>query len=221
MYVPNTANQPGTHRSYRADGSLSTTAPKLVLPQAPSRALLSIVNIGAAVLWVDHGCARATATISGGILTGFTILNAGFGFTRPPIVELRGGGGLFLPALAASAWDGRGQVDQWPTPAGVNTLVTPPVYSRPAKVRAVLTAGAVSSFIIDDAGAGYTNIPDVFIANHPLDPFGCADPSIGGGSGLSLPASTGAYSLKDTFCHTDAVAVFAATATSFYLEYAP
>lgn len=220
MYLLNAAYQSATHRSYRADGALSSTAPKLILPQAISRAFLSIVNIGAAVLWVDHGCARATATISGGAVTGFNILNAGFGFTRPPIVELKGGGG-FPTALAASAWDGRGQIDQWPTPAGVNLLVTPPVYSRPAKARAVLTSGAVTSFIIDDPGAGYTNIPEVFMANDPNDPFGCADPSLNSGSGLSLPATTGTYSLKDTFCHTDAVAVYAATATSYYAEYAP
>lgn len=220
MYLPSTGNQPGTHRSYRADGALSTAAPKLILPQANSRALLTIANIGAAVLWVDHGCARATATISGGLLTGFTILNGGFGFTRPPIVELKGGGSA-TTALAASAWDGRGQIDFWPTPNGVNLLVTPPIYSRPAKAHAVLTSGVVTSFVIDDPGAGYTNIPEVFMTNDPLDPFGCADPSVGSGSGLSLPATTGVYSLKDTFCHTDAVAVFAATATSFYAEYAP
>lgn len=221
MYLMNSCNQSGRHRTYRADGSLSTTSPRLILPEAISRAFLHIANVGAAVLWVDTGCARATATISGGAITGFTILNGGFGFTRPPIIELKGGGGPISTALAASAWDGRGQVDQWATPNGVNLLVTPNTYNRPAKAHAVLTAGVVTSIVIDDPGQGYVNIPDVEMFNDPLDPFGCADPSAGSGSGMSLAATTGSYTFNGTFCTTNAVAVYAATATSYFVEYAP
>lgn len=221
MYLPNSGNQAARHRVYRADGSLSTTAPKLVLPEASSRAFLHIANVGAAVLWVETGCARATATISGGAVTGFTILNGGFGFTRPPKVELKGGGGPISTALSASAWDGRGQVDIWPTPNGMNLLVTPTTYNRPCIAHAVLTSGVVSSIVVDDPGQGYVNIPNVEMFNDPLDPFGCADPSAGSGSGMSLAATTGSYTFNGTFCTTNAVAVYAATATSYFVEYAP
>lgn len=221
MYLPGSGNQPGTHRAYRADGALSTTAPKLILPQATSRTYLRIVNVGSAVMWVENGCARATATISGGVVTGFTILNGGFAFTRPPIVLLKGGGGPVVAAPTAAAWDGRGQIDQWAVPTGANTTVTPATYNQPAQAHAVLTSGVVSSIVIDNPGRGYVNPPEVSLANDPLDPFGCADPSAGSGSGIQLAATGGAYELNGTFCHTNAIAVYAATATSFFVEYAP
>lgn len=221
MYLPNSGNQPGRHRAYRADGSISTTAPKLILPEAVSRAFVSIQNTGTAIIWMEHGCARATATISAGAVTAFTVLNGGFGFSRPPKVTLKGGGGQFRPALAASNWDGRGQIDQWPEPAGANMLSTPITYNHPAQAHAVLTNGVVTSIVIDDPGKGYINPPDVMLANDPLDPYGCADPSAGGGSGVSLFAGGGTYFLNGTFCHTNAIALYAATAASYYLEYAP
>lgn len=224
MHLLNSLYQNGPDRSYRADGALSTTSPKLILPQATSRSFLLFQNTGANPIRLEHGCARATATLTSGVVTGVTILNAGFGFTLPPQVQFKGGG-ILPTALTASAWDGRGQIDNWPTPAGSNLLVTPSVQFRPAKATAVLTAGVVTSFVIGDGGAGYTNIPEVMLTNDPNDPFGCADPSIGGGSGLLVPAPSGvlpgSYLLNGTFCHTDAIAVYAATAASFYLEWAP
>ena len=221
MYLPSSANQSGKHRAYRADGTLSTTSPKLLLPEAISRTFVSIQNTGSAVIWLEHGSARATATISAGVVTAITILNGGFGFTLPPHVEFKGGGGVGPAALAASNWDGRGQIDQWATPGGANTLVTPPTYNHQAKAHCVLTAGVVTSIVIDNGGQGYVNPPELFISNHPLDPFGCADPSVGGGSGVELFTPGGTYYLNGTFCHTNTIAVYAATAASYYLEYAP
>ena len=144
---------------------MASSSPKLILPQALSRTFLSIYNTGGTAIFMEHGCARATANISNGVVTGFNILNAGFGFTLPgALVELKGGGGsgFILPALAGSGWDERGQIDAWPTPSGVNLLVTPPAYARPCKAHAVLTSGAVTSIVIDDGGSGYTNIPQGF-----------------------------------------------------------
>jgi hypothetical protein len=221
MHLLNSLNQNFPDRAYRADGVLANTSPKLILPQAVSRAFLRFQNIGTNPIYLDHGCARATATLTNGVVTGLTILNAGFGLTRPPIVQFKGGGGQYPTPLTASGWDGRGQIDNWPTPSGVNVLVTPPVYSRIAKATAVLTSGAVSSFVISDGGAGYLYPPEVMLTNDPLDPFGCADPSAGGGSGMILNTGN-TYELNGTFCHTDAVAVFAAAGSaSYYLEYAP
>lgn len=221
MNLLNSGYQNGTFRAYRADGTLGTTAPKLILPQAISRSMLSIQNIGTTTMYLDHGGARATATITSGVLTGFTILNGGFGYTAPPQVQLKGGGGPIKTALAASGWDGRGQIDNWPTPSGVNTIAVPPIYFRPAKAYAVLTSGVVTSFVIQDGGAGYANPPEVLMVNDLNDPFGCADPSVNSGSGFILYAA-GSYFLNGTFCHTDAIALYAAGGSASYaVEYAP
>jgi len=221
MHLLNSLYQNGPDRAYRADGTLVNTSPKLVMPQATSRSFISFQNTGTNPIYLEHGCARATATIGGGVVTALTILNAGFGFIKAPAVQFKGGGGQYLAALAASGWDGRGQIDNWPTPAGVNTLVTPPIYSRPAKAVAILTSGVVTSFLIQDGGAGYINPPEVLLTNDPLDPFGSADPSIGGGSGAYV-ASGGTYFLNGTFAHTDTIALYAAAGSAtYYLEYAP
>lgn len=220
MYRPSTALQGAQHPAFRADGSLTAATKQLILPRATSRAHLLIQNTTAAeTIQVDHGSARATATITNGQVSGFTVLNGGFGFTLPPIVTLKGGGGngIFLAALAGSAWDGRGQIDNWPVPAGYNTLATPPIVNRPATAHAVLTSGVVTSIVIDDPGAGYVNAPEVEILNHPNDPFGCADPT---SSGLQL-ASGVIYRLDGTFCHTDPIALYCSANATFYLEYAP
>ena len=220
MHLHNSLNQKGPDRSYRADGSLASTAPRLLLPEATGRSFVSFQNTSGNPMYLEHGCARATATITAGVLTALTILNPGFGFTRAPQVQLKGGGSL-TTALTASLWDGRGQIDTWPTPAGQNLLVTPPVVFRPAKVTAVLAAGVLTSFAISDGGAGYTNPPEVMLTNDPNDPFGCADPSYGSGSGSYIP-SGGTYFLNGTFAHTDAIAIYAAAGSgSYYLEYAP
>ena len=221
MHLLNSLNQNGPDRSYRADGVLGNTSPKLVLPQAVSRAFLTFQNTGTNPMYLEHGCARAVATLTNGAVTSLTILNPGFGFIKPPLVQFKGGGGQFLSPLTASGWDGQGQIDNWPTPAGVNTLVVPPVYSRIARATANLTAGVVTSFSISDGGAGYICPPTVMLTNDPLDPFGCADPSYGGGAGAFI-ASGGTYQFNGTFCHTDAIAVYAAAGSaSYYLEYAP
>lgn len=219
MHLFNSGQQNGTDRAYRADGTLVSTAPRLILPQTNSRAFLSIQNIGANAMFMEHGCARAIATITGGVVTAISILNPGFGFTRPPIVQFKGGG--TITALGASLWDGRGQIDNWQTPQGANLLVTPNTVYRAAKATAVLTAGVVTSFSISDGGAGYTNPPEVLLTNDPLDPFGCADPSYNSGSGVYV-GLYGSYFLNGTFCHTDAIAFYAsAGSASYYLEYAP
>jgi len=218
MYLLSSGNQAGTDRSYRADGSLGNTSPKLILPQAQSRAMLSIQNIGSNQIYLEHGCARATTTLTSGAVTAITILNPGFGFVKPPIVTFKGGGQVNAP-LAASNWDGRGQIDAWAVPNGYNS--TTAVFSRPARAIAVLTSGVVTSFVIEDGGAGYITPPEILLTNDPNDPYGCADPSYNSGSGVVLN-SLGTYFLNGTFCHTDAIALYAASgAATYYCEYAP
>lgn len=219
MYLPNTNSQAGLHRSFRGDGVIaSSLLPQLVLPQALSRTMLTIVNTGASVLWMDHGCARASAVLTADKVTSCTIQNAGFGFTYAPLVSFVGGGN---DVVANSAWNGKGLIGS-DGPAGVNLSTTPPTYFQPAIAHAVLTTGAVTSIVMDFGGAGYVNPPEVILTNDPRDPFGCADPSLNSGSGVLLPISgAGVYKLNGTACWTDALAVFGTADAKFYVDYMP
>lgn len=217
MNLPGSQNQKRLDRMFRFDGSATSTV-KLVVPRAAARSFFTIQNTGATnALWVDFGSARATATLTSGVVTSLTILNGGFGFTVLPTVRLLGGGSnnnQFQSALSASGWDGRGQLDQFPEPEGYNLLVTPNTRNRPANVTAVLTAGVVTSFIINDGGLGYINPPEVIITNHEYDPFGCADASKSSGSGFNLAAGQ-TLTFNGTFCPTDQVSVYSASGTTY------
>ena len=79
---------------YRADGSVTTggTA-QLILPRAAPRSSIIIQNTSTSdTLYLEFGCARATATLTNGAVTSITVTNAGFGFTYPPSVHFLGGG---------------------------------------------------------------------------------------------------------------------------------
>lgn len=225
MYFPNTQHQGGLHRAFRADGTLaSSSLPQLILPVADSRASLYVQNVSAAAMWLEHGCATAYATISGGAVSAVTVVNGGFGYTVPPVVSLEGGGGNFVTCPTASAWLGYGEYGS-PAPNGLSKQgdTTAKVYQRPAVVTANLQSGAVSSFTVVDGGAGYINTPMVIIRNDPRDPFGCADPSINItgsiNSGVYLAASGGSYSLQGPTCHTDQIALFGTSGSAFVLEW--
>ena len=73
-------------------------------------------------------------------------------------------------------------------------------------------ARSVASVAILDGGAGYVRPPELFIENSlaPLDPYGCADPSVNSGSGLVIYAGA-SFTFNGTFCPTDAIAVYGAT----------
>ncbi len=189
---------------YCADGTVATGGtPQLVLPQVPSRSFLKIQNLSAGPLWFEFGSARATCALTSGAVSGFTVTNAGFGFTRPPVVYLFGGG-----AAGNGSYLGLGQ----PGGAAPDSSLGA---GRPAKAHAVLTTGTVSSIVIDDPGAGYVIAPYVFLFNDDLDPYGCAAPSAT--SGMLLSSNSAPYILNGTSCFTDAVAVFGATTGQNFL----
>lgn len=206
MKLVGSAEQQVYHYGYRADGSItSATAPQLVLPNALARSQLFFQNKSAsATMHLEFGAARATCAISGGSVTsgGFTITNPGFNFTRPPLISFLGGG---QPNGNTSYVGAAGP--QFAAP------------SRPARARCVLTSGVVTSIVLDDPGAGYVIAPMVFIYNDPLDPNGCADPSNGGGDGLSLGPGQSVYEAGSGVT-TDPVAVFCGTAgEKFFCRY--
>lgn len=218
MYLPQAPHQAGHHPSYRADGTIATggTA-QLVLPVAPFRAMLMVQNISSSTMFLEHGPSRFTATISGGIVTAVNIINAGFGYTIAPSIQFDGG---FTPFVASAVWDGRGIHDaNVPTGLATQGRVTGNVtYNRPARAHCVLTAGAVSSVVIDDGGFGYINPPEVIAKNNVRDPFGCAVPSAT--SGIILNNNGGAYYINGSSCHTEAIAIFCSTGSAAYtVEY--
>lgn len=196
------------HPLYDASGTIQTggTA-QLVLARSQSRSFLMLQNLSAGTLVFEFGSARATATITNGVVTSCTVTNAGFGFTKPPVIEFLGGG-----FAGNSSYLGLNQPNgESPNSAGGRK-------GRPAKAHAVLTAGAVSSIVIDDGGADYAIAPYVFIYNSDLDPYGAAAPTATPGAGsLSLATATPPFILNGTACTTDQISVIGASSTAAYM----
>jgi hypothetical protein len=110
----------------------------LILPRAAPRSSVTIQNTSASdTIVIEIGCARATATISGGKVTAVTVTNGGFGFTYPPYVKFLGGGNQLNGRDLGLGYPGQY------APSNVATA------------HCVLTAGAVSSIVIDNPGSGY------------------------------------------------------------------
>jgi hypothetical protein len=194
MRLQNTNDQTGLQPFFSADGTIATGgASQLLLPCAVSRSFLFIQNLSAGALYVEVGDARATATLTNGAVTSLTITNGGFGYTRPPKVWLYGG------------WNQNGSVQ----PCGQPGYPPPP---NTASVRAVLTAGVVTSFLIDNPGSGYNIAPYVFLEGNMKDPFGVADPYFGSAnSGFLIQPNGGNVEWNGTVCPTSAVSIWGAT----------
>ena len=204
MRFPGSKGQLGTRDlTFRADSTIaSVTLPQLVLPEAIQRSYFLFQNASNSPMFLEFGSARAHATLTSGVVTSVTVDNAGFGFTRPPLIEFLGGG---LPSDNTS-FIASGQPD-YPSPSNF------------ARAHCVLTTGAVSSIVVDNGGSGYKVAPYVRVTNDPLDLIGCADPSVNSGTGFLLPSGDW---IDDSHISvpTDQVAVFCATLTApFFCRY--
>lgn len=198
--------QPGTRSQviqdflYSADGTIAAGGtPQLVLPRAKSRSYLYFHNISVNLMYLEFGGARATATLTSGAVTSFTVTNGGFGYVKAPKVWCVGGGPVEGNADASL---GAGLPD-WPSPGNV------------ASGWATIAGGIVTSIAVERPGSGYLRAPLVFIENHPADAYGVADPffsSVVSGAQI-LP---GASLWLEHQCPTDAVAVYCATTSSAY-----
>lgn len=196
MKLVGSANQGAPHPLYDASGSIAVAStPQLILGQSVSRSSLLLQNTSAETLTFELGSARATATITNGAVTAITVTNAGFGFSKPPIVRFLGGG----LQVNNSSFVGLSQPNG---PAPSNFAVAHCVMAGTAPNQ------TVASITIDNPGSGYVIAPYVFIYNSPLDPNGCAAPSATGGIVLS---TNGSMLWNGTACPTDAVAVFGGT----------
>ncbi len=183
------------HYLYAADITMTGSA-QLVLGQSQARSLLKLKNIGINAMWIEFGGARATATLTSGAVTGISLTNVGFNYTKPPLVRFLGGG-----YAGNSSFLGLGQ----PNAAAPNSMAN--LTGRPAVAVALLSGGAVNSFTIEDGGAGYATPPYVQLINSDLDPNGVALPASGApGVGWQL-APGEAMSFEASACTTDAVSV--------------
>lgn len=203
MRFPGTPGQIGRRDlTFRADGSIASgSSPQLVLPESWQRSYFQFQNTSTATMYLEFGSARATCSLTNNQVSSFTIINGGFGFTLPPVVEFLGGGSGGNSARIGTT-----------DPFG-------PAPQHPAAAHCVLTGGAVSSIVIDDPGLSYLVAPYVRITNNPLDFIGCADPSKNSGSGLILYPGQSVTDQELTV-PTDQVAVFCATSTStFFCRY--
>ena len=189
---------PGQFRNdplLRADIAMTGSA-VLVLPRSLSRTQLILQNLGNNPMAVEIGCAQATVVLSGSAIGAFTIVNAGFGFKVPPIVELLGGGYGGNTANYPVGHPG------YPVPQGGAAANAGGVQ---AQVVATLSAGAVNGFTTLNAGTQYQAAPYVWMRNADQDPFGCAIPVIGS-KGLQLFAGSAPLILNGTACTTDPIA---------------
>lgn len=203
MRFPGVKGQIGTRDlTYRADGTITSgTLPQLLLPEQWERSYFKFQNVSTAIMYMEFGSARAHCALTGGAVTSFTIDNAGFGFTVPPKVHFYGGGNGGNSAVIGTG-----------DPFG-------PAPNHPAKARAVLTAGAVTSIVIDDPGINYKAAPYVRLVNNNLDFIGCADPSVNSGSGAIIYPGQW-FTDEHLSVPTDQMALFCATATApFFCRY--
>lgn len=201
MHLTGTQNQISRDTLFCADVTLTGSA-QLVLAQSLSRGFLMLQNIGSHAMQVEFGSARGVATISSGGVSSVAVSNAGFNFTKPPVVRFFGGGNN-----GNSSYLGLNQAN------GASP-------SHVAQAHAVLTGGAVSSIVVDDPGSGYVIAPYVFIYDSDLDPYGAALPSAT--SGIVLPANMSApISFQGVFCTTDPISVLGTADDILVCRWAP
>jgi hypothetical protein len=160
-------------------------------------------------MYVEIGTGGATCTIATGAVNAITVVNAGFGFSNPPLVRFYGGGN----AYGNSSYTGLAQPGG-PDPnsvASASNTIQP--LGKPARAHCVMTGSApnqsISSITIDYGGAGYVIAPYVMIRNSDLDPNGAAVPS--NGVGILLTAGGGFKEYNGTMCPTEPVAIWGNT----------
>jgi len=114
--------------------------------------------------------ATAVATVTGGVITGVTITQAGSGYSSssPPSISFVGSGGSGTGAAAVTLVGST--VSGLQVTAGGSGYVTAPAVSlvggggRDATARAFITNGVVTSLQVTNPGTGYTSAPTVIFS---------------------------------------------------------
>lgn len=194
---------------YDASGVTVANEPGLVLARSLSRSYLYLANNSNGPLWFEFDGPRATATITNGVVTSVALTNAGFNFTRPPVIRFEGGGpGGGGGKNINTSYLGLGQPDSGSSPSHV------------AKGVAVMTGSpgnqGVASITISDGGSGYVCAPYVHIYSDDLDPYGVAIPSAG--VGIMITAG-GEKEWNGSCCPTESISVFGAGVQGFICRF--
>lgn len=201
--APGFVGESGLLRTYEFGGSITTggTA-QLILPQQLSRSYLLVANTSDTDMSMGIGPATAVATITSGAVASIAVVNAGFGYTYPPLVRIQGG----------LAWD----------PMIAQALGSPfgiaPTGPNLATAHATLSAGAVNAVTVDNGGAGYNAAPQapyVYLENDPRDPFGCFAPSLT--TGIPLPHGGVPFVFQNSVVPTDPISIFCATSAKTFV----
>lgn len=204
MKLVGSGEQQLQHPFYDSSGTLPSSGgtPQVILPVQPSRSVLLVQNLSTADMYMQVGSAQATCTISGGAVNAVTVTNAGFNFSKPPLVRFFGGG-----TQNNTSYVGRGA----PGAIAPSNFAT----AHPVMTGSVPNQ-SVASITVDNGGSDYVIAPYVFIMNSDLDPYGCANPALSSGNGIWLPAAGGSFYINGTGCPTDSIALYCATANARY-----
>lgn len=197
MYLLNSQGQQAIHDYFEASGVIATGGvAQLVLPQRKSCSHFLFQNLSSSALMIQFGVRPGIATLTNGVVTSVSVPDVGFGFLVPPPVHFLGGGN------DGDLMSQGGSLPGWPTPR------------HPAKGRAVMSAGAISSIEINDGGSGYLAPPYVYILANRVDPTGVGLPAAS--IGIMVLANGGSYYLNGTACPTTAVSVYGANTGQAY-----
>lgn len=176
--------------TYDFSGTITTGGtPQRILPYQPTRSYLLVQNISNANLFLGIGGATATASLTNGAVTSVSVVNAGLGYTYPPIVNFYGG-------ATSNPTVGGALGSQWGNAPAVI-----------ATAKANLTANAVSSITVLGGGADYLVAPFVYLSPDPRDPFGVYAPSAT--AGVLLAPGLG-YVAESSVVTNDAISIFGA-----------
>jgi hypothetical protein len=190
---------------YSVSGTTTSSATvMLVLPEQQMRSSFIFQNLSANAMYLEIGAGEATATISGGAVTGVTLVNSGTNYTIAPQVLLLGGGNA-----NNTTYTGATDPTSWAPGMTQSNDMGPTGYQ--ATAHAVISGGAMTGITVDNPGSGYAKAPWVLILNSPQDPNGVAAPS--SSSGIYI-AANGSYYNNGTVCTTSPIAVYCATSGS-------
>lgn len=210
MKLQGTGNQGGVTHLFDASGTLTGTAPVLVLPTASFRSFLSIQNVGTSIMYVDFGYARAGAVTMSGTFPNLSVAsvavaNAGQQYSYPPQISFYGGGNNTNTAYPGV-----------PLPEEIDPTTV-------AKAHCVMTGTApnmsVASIVVDNGGASYLSAPLAFIRNRTQDPNGCIATVPGGPGVYALPVGTAALAFNGTVCPTDPVVIVGSSGGIYSVKY--
>lgn len=196
-----------TRPLYNFSGACGASA-QLLLPIWQTRSYFLFSNTSSHDMTLLFGGATATATLTSGVISSFSVTNAGFGYTYPPLVKFFGGG--YPPNGVAAGTEGVG----W---AAIGA--PPPTTSNLPAAKAVLSGGAVASITVLNGGSGFVTAPLVYLENDPRDPVGAAIPT--STVGILIKAGSAPFIMSAEFCTNAQVSLIGTQNDTFACFAAP